>query len=118
MRSPFPGRRRQDDRGSVTAEFAVAIPAVLLVLVGALGAMQVAGEQLRLQAASADAARSFGRGDENGYSRVAEQIPGASVTKRMLGDLVCADARAPTTLGLLSGVTLVATSCALRTEQR
>ena len=91
----------------------MAIPAVLLVLVSALGAMQVAGEQLRLQAATVDAARQLARGDDSAYSRFADQIPGATVTERMRDGLVCADARAPITLGLLSAVTLVATSCAL-----
>ena len=48
-----PGRR---ERGSVTAEFAIALPAVILVLACSLSGLQIAGQQLRLQDAAASAA--------------------------------------------------------------
>jgi Flp pilus assembly protein TadG len=108
MHSPF-----RAERGSVTAEFAVILPAVLLILVAVLAAMQVAGEQLRLQAATSDAARLFARADPRASARVADAVPGATVSIRRDAGLICADARAPTSLGMLSGLTLTASSCAL-----
>jgi hypothetical protein len=50
----------------VTAEFAVALPAVLLCLALCLGAVQVAVQQVRLSDAAAVAARLLGRGDDPG----------------------------------------------------
>jgi hypothetical protein len=48
----------------VTAEFAVALPAVLLCLALCLGAVRVAVQQVRLSDAAAVAARMLGRGDD------------------------------------------------------
>jgi Flp pilus assembly protein TadG len=48
----------------VTAEFAVALPAVVLVLVLGVSALSAAGRQVRLQDAAADAARLVGRGED------------------------------------------------------
>ncbi|MFF1877327.1 TadE family type IV pilus minor pilin [Leifsonia sp. NPDC058230] len=48
----------------MTAEFAVALPAVLVCLAVCLGAMQVAVQQIRLSDAAAVAARMLGRGDD------------------------------------------------------
>lgn len=119
MRSPT--RRNHSagggERGSVTAEFAAVIPAVILVLGAALGCMQVAGEQLRLQDATADAARMLARGDGAGAasSRLTQAVPGAHLTVRHRGDLVCVVARARSSAGggLLSALTVRADGCAL-----
>jgi len=51
------------DRGAVTAETAIAIPAVVLVLVASLQGVGAATVLLRAQDAAADAARSLARGD-------------------------------------------------------
>ncbi len=101
------------DRGSVTAEFAAVLPAVVLVLAVALGAMQLAGEQLRLQGATADAARLLGRGDPGATARVQQVAVDAQLSESRQGDLVCAEARAPVSLGILIGITLSASACAL-----
>jgi hypothetical protein len=87
-----PASMTRSERGSVVAEFAVAMPAVLLVLATALGALQLAGLQLRAQDAAADAARSYARGDPAGVvaARLARQLPGAGVVSIARADLVCA----------------------------
>lgn len=72
------------ERGSVTAEFAVAIPAVMLVLAACLVCFQLAIQQLRLQDAAATTARALARGDS------AAAFPGANVTTRADGELLCA----------------------------
>lgn len=100
-----------DDRGTVTAEFAVALPAVVLVLAACLGGLQVAGHQLRLQDAAAVAARSVARGGSLGaaQARASRMVPGASVAHRTDGDLVCVSLA----LVVPPGLTLRAASCAL-----
>ncbi len=99
------------DAGSVTAEFAVALPAVVLVFAACLTGMQVAGQQLRLQDAAAHAARSVARGElaSTAAARAAREVPGASLAQYADGDLVCVIARAPAAFGL----TISAVSCAL-----
>ena len=104
------------ERGSVAAEFAVAMPAVLLVLATALGGLQVAGLQLQAQDAAADAARSYARGDSAGSvaARLSRQIPGARVVRFARGDLVCARVTAaPAGPIARLGIRVSATSCAL-----
>jgi hypothetical protein len=68
------------------------VPAVLMVLAMCLGGMQVAGTQLRLQDATADAS-----------------------ALRSRGDLVCVDARAPAApgIGWMSALTVSASGCAV-----
>ncbi|HEX4443531.1 MAG TPA: TadE family type IV pilus minor pilin [Galbitalea sp.] len=101
----------RDARGTVTAEFAAVLPAVIVVLAVAIGGLQVAGEQLRLQAAAAGAARLFARGES--ASSVAGEVPGATIAQVRRGDLVCARAVTQANLGILVGFTLEASSCAL-----
>ena len=102
-------RSDRGDRGSITAEFAAAVPAVVLVLALSLAGLQIAGQQLRLQDAAADASRSIARG---GDSAAAAQV-GASVAVSHSGDLVCARLSARSPAGALFGLTLTASSCAL-----
>jgi hypothetical protein len=113
MRSHTLAERPRADRGSVTAEFAAVVPAVILVLAFALGAMQISGEQLRLQAAVAQAARSYGRGDAGASAPVEQVSSDAEVSRIRSGELVCVTATVPANLGILIGITLIARSCAL-----
>ena len=56
-------RRLGGDRGSVVAEFAVAFPAIALVLLFGVGALAAGAKHVRLQDAAADAARIVARGE-------------------------------------------------------
>lgn len=53
----------QDERGSVTAEFSVTLPVVVVLLAVLLGAGSAAMQQLRLEEAARAASRSLARGD-------------------------------------------------------
>ena len=99
------------DRGSVTAEFAAVIPAVVLVLVLCLSGVQVSGQQLRLADAAAQAARSLARGDGlvHATAMARQIVSGATVSVDQRGDAVCALLSAPGALG----ITVTADSCAL-----
>ena len=109
------GRRRAvDDDGSVTAEFAVTMPAVIVVLAFCLSGVQVAGQQLRLQDAAAAAARSFARGD-SAVAAASRLAPGATVTQRSDGDIDCVTLtdQPRVATGGIAGLILTASSCAL-----
>ncbi|WP_426320952.1 TadE family type IV pilus minor pilin [Microbacterium sp. E-13] len=103
--------RPADDRGSVAAEFAVALPAVLVVLLVGVGALAGSSRQVLLQDAVADAARLSARGESDARAReaVAAAVGEASVTVSPQGDLVCVSAFAPALLGLR----VSASACAL-----
>ncbi|MBW9120922.1 hypothetical protein JNB63_12550 [Microbacterium trichothecenolyticum] len=103
--------RLGDDRGAVVAEFAVALPAVVVVLVLGVGALAGASRQVRLQDAVADAARLSARGESDQRVRqaVATTVDEASVEITSRGDLVCVSASAPA----LFGVRITAAGCAL-----
>jgi len=110
------GEARSGEVGSVVAEFAVAMPAVLLVLAMALGGVRLAGLQVQAQDAAADAARSYGRGEAAGVvaARLERQVPGARVTRSVRGDLVCARVEVvPSGPVAVLGLRAVGTSCAL-----
>jgi len=104
-----------DETGSAVAEFAVALPAVLLVLAMVLGGIQLGALQVRVQDAAADAARSLGRGDPASAlaARLGRQVPGAHWKSTRSGAMVCAhlEASAGGPAALL-GLTVSATSCA------
>ncbi|WP_439591932.1 TadE family type IV pilus minor pilin [Microbacterium sp.] len=104
-------RRRLGDRGSVVAEFAVALPAVVLVLLLGAGALGVASRHVRLQDAAADAARLAARGEPDArvHDAVAAAAAGAVAGIEYRGDLVCVTASANAVLP----VRVSATSCAL-----
>ncbi|PPL19399.1 TadE family type IV pilus minor pilin [Microterricola pindariensis] len=119
MRSPWgraPGRRATGSRGSVTAEFAVVMPALFLVLALCLGAVSLLGQQLRLSDAAADAARAAGRGDDGArvLALVARAVPGASLGLERRGEFVCAELSSDASFGPAGfGLRLTASSCAL-----
>ena len=105
-----------DERGSAVAEFAVAMPAVVMVLAVMLGGVQVAALQLRAQDAAADAARSWARGEGGGEvsGRLSRQVPGAAVVRSSRGDMVCATVTVRPRGALARfGVVTSSTSCAL-----
>lgn len=104
------------DRGSVTAEFAAVVPAVLLVLGCCLAAVQVAGLQLRLQDAAAVVARASARGEA---VAIGSLVAGATSSVAREGRLLCVTARVSSPLagGLLGSLDLTARSCAAASGQ-
>lgn len=102
----------RDERGGATAEFAVALPAVVLVLACCLSGFSVAGQQLRLQDAAALAARTLARGGDP-QALAARLVPAAHVTRSADDDLDCVTLSAPANLTALLPIMLTARSCAL-----
>ena len=103
--------RSAADRGSVTAELAAAMPAVIVVLALCTGTLQALTQRVMLADAAAQAARALARGDA-----VPEGVvpSGAVVTEERPGDLLCVSVRLPAAGALAAlGVTLAGRGCAL-----
>jgi Flp pilus assembly protein TadG len=102
----------RDERGSVTAEFAVVLPAVLVCLGLCAGAIQAAAQQVRLTDTAAVAARALGRGDDAAgiVSRT-----GAAIETERTGGLVCVRLTATSSVAGLRplGLPMSARACAL-----
>ncbi|KAD4060149.1 hypothetical protein GD627_03575 [Arthrobacter yangruifuii] len=79
-RTPAAEGNRQGtrDRGAVTAEFAVALPAIVLVLVGGLTGISAGVTQLRLEEAARAAARELMRADPAAAEAAVERLAGTS----------------------------------------
>ena len=98
------------DRGSVVAEFAIALPAVAVVLLLGAASLGACSLQVRLQDAAADAARLAARGESDGRIAAAAAAAGGNVTVSARGDLVCATVSAEAGIGFGR---VTAASCAL-----
>ncbi|MCX7520926.1 hypothetical protein OSC27_01400 [Microbacterium sp. STN6] len=106
--------RVRGERGAITAEFAVAMPAVILVLAACLACLQLASSQSRLAVAAAQVARALGRGDTALAAQSVAQVGGATMSHEQNGSFVCVQLRAPAAAhALISAITLEARSCAL-----
>jgi len=104
--------RARAEEGSATAELAVALPAVVLVLAACVGALQVAAAQVRLQDAASLAARAASRGGDPGSAGAT--TPGAALHVWREGALVCASASGEARWAPgLPPLVLAARSCAL-----
>ncbi|WP_104173386.1 TadE family type IV pilus minor pilin [Arthrobacter sp. Y81] len=80
---PGPGK----DRGAVTAEFAVALPAVLLLLALLLAGSAAGITQLRLEEAARAGARALARGEDAGaVDGIVRQLAGASASSSIVAD--------------------------------
>lgn len=104
-----------DDRGTVTAEFAIVLPAALLVLGLVIGGVLLASHRIALTSAAADLARLEARGDEAGAEERRSELPdGVSVSRRTSGGLLCVRLSSAPGDGLLSRVGIGAEACAAR----
>lgn len=107
-------RRQCGDAGSATAEFAVVVPAVVLLIALVAGTLSATGRQVRLEHAAAQAARLIARGEsDGGAEHVLAAIAGATLSDISVdGDLVCVEVTAPAGLAVPVPA-LRARSCAL-----
>lgn len=114
-------RRRRpwqaDDRGSVAAEFAITVPAVLVVLLVGIAALSTGAHSVRLQDVASDAARLAARGEPD-RAREFARAAGAAILIEHHGDIVCAVLESPVRVGPLPalGLTLHGRGCALGAE--
>jgi Flp pilus assembly protein TadG len=83
--------RSADERGSVTAELAAALPSVVLVLVLAIGGTQALASRAVLTGLAGEAARALAHGDPETSiaERVRREGQGAALTTAREAGLVC-----------------------------
>lgn len=101
----------EDDSGTVTAEFAITLPAVLVVIALVVSSLFAAGRAISLEHAAAQSARSIARGDDAASIAAATRV-GAGRSVSASADLVCVTLTAPAGVPLPLP-DLSATSCAL-----
>jgi hypothetical protein len=102
----------RDDRGSVTAEFAITLPIVGAVIALCVVSVGLSAQQLRLNSIAAEIARSEARGDsQTGRLLGGIEYP-VSVHRSHQGDVQCVHLSANPAGGGLSAVTISARSCA------
>ncbi|MGF3053266.1 TadE family type IV pilus minor pilin [Microbacterium sp. YY-03] len=101
------------ERGSATAEFAIALPAIMVAILVMSALISAQGKQILLQDAAADAARLIARDDDiaRAESTIATAVPGAAMNIAFDGSAVCVTASAAATV--VVPLTLSARACAL-----
>lgn len=89
------------DGGSVTAEFAIVVPAVIAVMALVLGGIALGRDALAVTTAAHQAARAVARGDDSGQvqNAVLERVPGATVEIVPAAGEVCVTVQAPAASG-------------------
>ena len=106
-----------DERGTVTAEFAIGVPAVLLVLGLVVGALQLSAERVALTALAGDLARLEARGDGAlAEQRLARYAGTPSIERSSDGRVLCVEAEAGPRAGLLAALTVTGSGCAAVAE--
>ncbi len=85
--SPFEGPTAQGSCGAVTAEFAVTLPAVLLLLAMLLAGASAGVTQLRLEEGARAGARALARGDDSAtVERIVRTLAGGSASAAVSAD--------------------------------
>jgi hypothetical protein len=107
-------RSSRDERGLVTTELAIAIPALILVVGLVIGAIRWSMDAISATSVAAETARKIVRGDPEGASVAASEksVPLADWSVRREPLEICVDARFPPPLPLMGHVTV--TQCAPR----
>ncbi|PYY40770.1 TadE/TadG family type IV pilus assembly protein [Curtobacterium sp. MCPF17_046] len=110
---PRRARPPAGERGSVTVEFAVALPVVAAVLAAGIGGVRVVDTQGRLQAAAVTAARAFGRGDDDAGRRALRTAGAGSFRIDHTQGLVCVHAGRAAGRGPFAALVLRGSACSV-----
>lgn len=113
-----PGRdRRGRDRGSFTAELAVGLPALMLLLFAGLTAVNAVSTKAQCVDAAREAALATARGEGGVAAGQRAAPPGATISIATAGDTVTATVRAPVrAIGSGVSVTTVTTTAVAAVE--
>lgn len=107
-----------DERGTVTAEFALVVPAVLVILGVVIGSIVIATHRLTLTGAAADIARLEARGDaELAAARLDALGSSVSVAREREGLLLCVTLSSGSRDGLLGVIAVRGSACAAMSEE-
>lgn len=102
-----------DERGTVTAEFAIVLPAILVVLGLTIGGIFIAAHRITLASLAAQVSRLEARGDGDLAAAVLTDWGAQIEVKRSRSDgLHCVTLRSYPAGGLLAGIGVESLSCA------
>lgn len=106
-----------DRRGSVTAEFAITVPTVLLVLGLVVGSVQLAAQRVSLTALAGDVARLEARGDSAlAAARLSSVTGSIRITRNDDGRVLCVAATMGPDAGILAALSVTGRGCAAKSE--
>ena len=109
--------RTDPERGAVTAEFALTLPAIVLVLALVVGGLTLSAQRVMTASVAAQIARLEARGDSAAAAQVMQRLPrGLTVNARDEGALRCVTVRARLSEGPLRALAVESHSCALRSD--
>ncbi|MEO0027060.1 MAG: hypothetical protein RL716_391 [Actinomycetota bacterium] len=96
---------QNNDVGSITAEFALTLPAIALVLSITLGASSLQLQRLELISLAASASRALARGETVQFVETLKKQFGSGfeVSSEVSEDLICAKASKTASLGSVPG---------------
>jgi Flp pilus assembly protein TadG len=101
-----------DDRGTVTAEFALVLPAVVIVLGLVVGGILLATHRITLVSLAGEVSRAEARGDNKAAAEVLARTGNdVSVKRSDEGALHCVTLASRPVDGLLSSVAITARAC-------
>ncbi|WP_172956796.1 hypothetical protein [Rhodoluna limnophila] len=87
--SPIQMVSQPNDRGSVTAEFALALPALALVMSVTIGGLGLQMERINLVSLAATASRALARGEDPAQLIEAFDQSGVRIEPSEAGELLC-----------------------------
>lgn len=104
----------EHQRGAVTAEFVIVLPAVLIVMSLAVGAVMLATHRLTLTSAAAEIARLEARGETaSAMSRLEALGDGVHISRSAEGSLSCVTLQSQPLGGALGVVSVASRACAV-----
>lgn len=106
-------RQLAGERGAVTAEFAVVLPAIVIVLGLVVGGILLATHRITLVSLAGEIARAEARGDDSvARAALARVNGGVKIHRSEEGLLHCVTLRSTPGRGMLSRLVVSANSCA------
>jgi len=97
-------RQTNRDAGSVTAEFAMALPVVVMILAITLGSLSIQLERMKLVSVASAISRAVGRGEP--MEKLQFLMAGHSVAFKNTAEMICAEVSASFRLPGLPGLEL------------
>lgn len=102
-----------DERGTVTAEFVVVLPVVVIVLGLVVGGILLSTHRISLVSLAGEIARAEARGDDAAAAAVLARVGGGvTVQRSQEGPLHCVNLRSAPGHGMLTQLGISANSCA------
>lgn len=100
------------DRGAVTAEFAILLPVLVVVVGFCVGAIALSAHRVSLTSAAAEIARLEARGDSGSAAARISSLGGVSIERTNSDHLLCVTLHSQPADGVLSVLRLSARGCA------